>query len=71
MPLEVEKQGRESSQNVVRRFTLKLRKSGILLSARKNRFFKKDQSVPLKKRSALRRLVKKEEYLKQKKLGRV
>ncbi|MBM4177589.1 30S ribosomal protein S21 [Candidatus Gribaldobacteria bacterium] len=71
MPLKVEKQGKESSQNVLRRFSLKLRKSGLLLEARKKRFFKKKQSIPLKKRSALRRLAKKEEYLKQKKLGRV
>lgn len=71
MPLKVQKQGRESSQSVIRRFTQKLRKSGILLEARKKRFKTKPKSKQLAKRSALRRVEKKQEYLKLKKLGKV
>jgi len=71
MPLKVQKQGRESSQGVVRRFTQKLRRSGILLEARKNRFQQREQSAQLRKRSALRRADKRSEYLELKKLGKL
>lgn len=71
MPLKVQKQGRESSQGVVRRFTQKLRRSGILLEARKNRFKQRPESAQLRKRSALRRAGKREEYLELKKLGKI
>ncbi len=70
MPLKVEKQGRESSQNLVRRFSQKLRRSGILFEARRRRFAQKPKSKQLLKRSALRRIAKKQEYLASKKLGR-
>jgi len=71
MPLKVQKQGRESSQGVVRRFTQKLRRSGILLEARKNRFQQRPESAQLRKRSALRRADKRSEYLELKKLGKL
>ncbi|NQU82898.1 MAG: 30S ribosomal protein S21 [Parcubacteria group bacterium] len=71
MPLKVQKQGRESSQSIVRRFTQKLRRSGILVEARKNRFYKRTQSAQLRKRSALRRAKKKQEYTELKKLGKI
>jgi len=71
MPLKVQKQGRESSQGVVRRFTQKLRRSGILLEARKNRFQQRAESAQLRKRSALRRAGKRAEYLELKKLGKI
>jgi ribosomal protein S21 len=71
MPLEVNKQGKEIASNLIRRFTLRLRRSGILLEARHRQFFQKPKSVKLKKRSALRREEKKQEYLQLKKLGRI
>ena len=71
MPLEVKRQGNESSQSVIRRFLQKLRRSGILLEKRKRQFKQREKSRQLKKRSALRRLKKKEEYEKLKKLGRI
>jgi len=71
MPLKVQKQGRESSQGVVRRFTQKLRRSGILLEARKNRFKQRPESAQLRRRSALRRAEKRSEYLELKKLGKI
>ena len=70
MPLKVEKQGRETSQNIARRFSQKLRRSGILFEARKRRFRQRPKSKQLFKRSALRRIEKKEEYMARKKLGR-
>ncbi len=70
MPLKVKKQGRETSQSLIRRFGQKMRRSGILLEARKRRFKRKEKSGQLKKRSALRREAKKKEYIKMKKLGR-
>ena len=70
MPLEIQKQGREAAGNLIRRFTLRLRRSGILLEARHRQFFQKPKSIKLKKRSALRREEKKQEYMKLKKLGR-
>ncbi len=71
MPLEVKKQPRESSQNLVRRFSQKIRQSGILLEARKKLFRERKKSWQLKKRSALRREAKKREYEKLKKLGKI
>ena len=70
MPIKVEKQGKESTQNLARRFTQKLRKSGTLLEARKRRFKKRPKSAQLKKRSALRRIKKKTEALKKQKMDK-
>ena len=39
MPVNVTKKERETSQNLVHRFTKTVRQSGILLQLRKNRFF--------------------------------
>ena len=71
MPLKVQKQGRESSQSIVRRFTQKLRRSGILVEARKRRFLKRPESAQLQKRSALRKEQKKQEYQELRKLGKL
>lgn len=70
MPLEAKKQNRENSQSLVRRFSRKMKKSGILLSARKNRFYGKPKSKQMKKKSALRREFLKKEYEKKEKLGK-
>ena len=71
MPLKVKKQFRETSQSLTYRFSKKIRRSGILLEARKRRFKKKEKSSQLTKRSALRREQKKKEYKKLKKLGKL
>lgn len=71
MPLEVKKQNRETTQSLVRRFTKAVQGSGILLRARKIRFKSREKSEGMKKRTALRRLTKKGEYEKLKKLGKV
>ncbi|GAH85582.1 unnamed protein product [marine sediment metagenome] len=71
MPLRANRQGRESSQGLVRRFSQKIRKSGILLEARKKRFKGREKSQQLKKRSALRKEKKRQEYQKLKKMGKI
>jgi len=71
MPLKVKKQNRESTQSLVRRFSQKMRKSGILLEARKKQFKRRKKSSQLKKRTALRREKLREKYEKLKKLGKL
>ncbi|MDD5146583.1 MAG: 30S ribosomal protein S21 [Candidatus Pacebacteria bacterium] len=71
MPLAVQKQGKETSQSLIRRFTQKMRKSGIVLEVRKRQFKQKPKSRPLTKLSALRRITKKQEYLEKQKMGKI
>lgn len=70
MPLEIKKEGRETSQNLVRRFTKRMKQSGILLRARKIRFRQREKSHQMKKRSALRREQLKKEYEILEKMGK-
>jgi len=70
MVLEVKKEERETGQALIRRFTTKVKRSGILVRARKGRFFQKLKSKQLKKRSAIRREDMKKHYEKLKKLGK-
>lgn len=71
MPLEIKRESRETSQNLVRRFSQRVKKSGILIRTRKNRFKHRPKSRQLKKRAALRREQLKQEYLKLAKLGKI
>jgi len=68
MVLEVKKKDRESSQNLVHRFTKVVRQSGILLELRHKRFHKRPKSVLSKKRSALRKVTLRAEKIRQEKL---
>ena len=70
MALEIKKEGRETSQSLVRRFSRRMKQSGILLRARKIRFRGKEKSRQMKKRSALRREELKREYEKVEKMGK-
>ena len=71
MPLEIKKQEKESSQSLVRRFSKRVKSSGILLKARRGRFFIRPKSAQMTKRSALRREIMKKEYEKLLKLGKI
>jgi len=71
MPLKAEKQNKESTQSLIRRFSRKMKKSGILLEARKKRFVKREKSSQLKKRTALRRNELQKKYEELKKLGKL
>lgn len=70
MALEVRRKERESSQGLVRRFSRRLKKSGILIRARKKRFRERKKSKQMKKKAALRREEMKKEYELKEKLGK-
>lgn len=70
MPLEIKKQERETPQGLVRRFSKRLKRSGILIETRKNRFQQKPKSKQMKKRSALRREELTREYKRIEKLSK-
>jgi len=70
MPIQVTKKERETSQNLVHRFTKTVRQSGVLLQIRKNRFFKRAKSDLAKKRFALRKAELKAEKIIAEKLAK-
>ena len=70
MSIQINKQSRETSQGLVRRFSRRIQQSGILRRARNIRFRQGSKSKQLKKRAALRREELKKEYEKLKKLGK-
>lgn len=69
MVLNVQRKERETSQSLIRRFSRRVRKSGILIQARKNKFHKRTKSRQMKKRAALRREELKKEYERREKMG--
>ena len=69
MVLEVKKQERETNQSLIRRFTKRVQRSGVLVQARKIRFYKKPKSKKIRRKAALRREQVRAEYEKMKKLG--
>ena len=69
MALEIKQREKESSQNLIRRFTKRVKQSGILLRKRKRRFYQRPLSAQAKKRAALRRKELEQEYEQKKKLG--
>lgn len=69
--VEVIKKSNENTTSVVRRFTKRMRESGILMRMRKIRYHKRKVSTFLKKKGALKRLSKKQEYEKLIKLGKI
>ncbi|MDD5146090.1 MAG: hypothetical protein PHF44_04590 [Candidatus Pacebacteria bacterium] len=71
MALEVKKQERETSQSVIRRFTEGVKRSGILVRARKLRFKQREKSSDMQKKAALRKIELKKEYEKMKKMGKL
>lgn len=71
MALEVKRKERESSRSLVRRFSKRVRQSGILRRAREIRFKTRPKSKRAKKESALRKERMRKEYEKLKKLGKL
>lgn len=53
--IEIRKKERESTTSLLRRFSKKVRQSGVMLNARKNRFYEKPRSKYQQKTTALRR----------------
>ncbi|MEI7425113.1 MAG: hypothetical protein WCK10_03280 [Candidatus Staskawiczbacteria bacterium] len=70
MPIQVTKKDKETSQNLVHRFTKTVRQSGVLLQIRKGQFFKRAKSDLVNKRAALRRVERKAEKIKEEKLAK-
>jgi len=71
MAIEAKKQEKETPQNLIRRFSKKVKMSGVLIRARKSRFHKRKKSDQMKKRSALRKEQLTKEYEKLEKLGKL
>jgi len=69
MSFEIKKQERENAQSLVRRFSRRLKNSGILIGARSLRFHKRPKSAFTKRKAALRRIEKRNEYEHLSKLG--
>jgi ribosomal protein S21 len=70
MSIQIKKNTRETSQNLVRRFSRRIQQSGVLRRARNIRFTKRSKSDQLKKKTALRKQELKKEYQILEKLGK-
>jgi ribosomal protein S21 len=68
--VEVKKKDNESFENLLRRFNRKVQQSGVLIRARKTRFFTPGKSRNLQRQAAQRRTVIRAEKEEQKKLGK-
>mgnify|MGYP001258914002 CR=1 FL=1 len=68
---EIKKQERETNQALIRRFTRRLKDSGILINAKKSQFRKRGKSSQMRKRAVLRKLERQKTFEQQRKLGRV
>jgi len=67
--VKVYKKEKESSQQVLRRFSKIIKRSGILRDVREKKYYQKPKSGQLQKRSALKKKELREEYNRLKKLG--
>jgi ribosomal protein S21 len=56
--VEVRKKPKENTPSLARRFSTKLRRSGVLLEARKRQFSKRSRNKRARKEKALRRIEK-------------
>jgi len=70
MAVQVKRKDKESSQNLVHRFTKVIRQSGVLLEVRSKQFHKRQKSTLAKKRSALRRVILRAEKRRLEKLSK-
>jgi len=68
--IEVKKKDKESSENLIRRFSSRVQQSGVLLRVRKNRFRREDKSKIEKRNEALYKIKIRKEIDKLKKLGK-
>jgi ribosomal protein S21 len=71
MTLEVKRKEKENVQNLIKRFTKAVQKSGILIRAREKMYRDRNISEEKKKRRALRREEMKKYYQKLEKLGKL
>ncbi|MFA5249021.1 MAG: 30S ribosomal protein S21 [Candidatus Paceibacterota bacterium] len=71
MSVKVQRQKQESSQSLIYRFNQAIQKSGVLVEVRKRKFAVRTKSKNLKQRAAVIREVKKAEYKRLKKFGKL
>lgn len=71
MVLEIKKQPNETSQNLIRRFSKNMKRSGILKRVRKTRSQQKKKSKQMRKKSALRREELRKEYEETEKMSKI
>ncbi len=69
--IEVRKNGTENNASLLRRFSRKVMDAGIVRNGKGNRYAERKTSKLTNKKQALRRLVRREDYEKLKKLGKV
>lgn len=69
--VQVAKQSNENTQGLIRRFTKRVRGSGVLQRARVNRFYNRSQSKLLRKKRALKGIQQRERREEDLKLGKV
>ena len=69
--IEVTKKERESTQSLIKRFTRKIRQSGVLYVARSKRFKSRPQSKLQKKQDALKKAKKTKYFEYLQKLGKI
>ncbi|MBX4187228.1 MAG: 30S ribosomal protein S21 [Candidatus Doudnabacteria bacterium] len=69
--VEVKKKDNESFESLLRRFNRKIQQSGVLVRARKTRFFEPAKSRNLLREDALRRAENREKREELKKMGKL
>jgi len=69
--VEVKKKDGESFESLLRRFNRKIQQSGVLVRARKIRFYEPTKSRNIQRVNALRRLTNREKREELKKLGKL
>jgi ribosomal protein S21 len=69
--VQVEKNEKESSANVIRRFTKRMQNAGIVRRMRDNRYYERTKSENVRRTARLKKLAKKETYERDMKLGKI
>lgn len=69
--VEVRRKEGESFESMLRRFSRKIQQSGVVIRARRNRFYDPGKSRMMLRQKALRRLQLREEREELKKLGKI
>ncbi|OGZ61099.1 MAG: hypothetical protein A2919_01575 [Candidatus Spechtbacteria bacterium RIFCSPLOWO2_01_FULL_43_12] len=69
--IETKRQNNESVGSLFRRFTQRIRKSGLLMEVRERNFRKRVPNKRARRKSALVRVERREKYRKLKKWGKV
>lgn len=69
--IEVNKNQNENNASIVRRFSRRIKESGIIRKVKSSRYNVRKESKLTIKRSALKRIQKKKEIEKLKKLGKI